>query len=57
MGSIEFEFMDARTFWANCSYGWHCLAEGCAAAGNHAQASYFEELATNADLMLYVLGA
>lgn len=57
MGTIEFEFMDARTFWSNCSYGWHNLADGARLAGRQDVAVYFEELAGNADLMLYVLGA
>lgn len=58
MASVEtMELTDARDYWAQCSYGWHHLAEGLEIAGNHAKALYFEELACNADLMLYVLGA
>lgn len=51
------EFTDARDYWANCSYGWHNLADGAKMAGRLDVAVYFEELATSADLMLYVLGA
>ena len=58
MASVEtMELTDARDYWAQCSYGWHNLAEGAEAAGRHDVAVYFEELACSADLMLFVLGA
>lgn len=58
MASLEtMELTDPRTYWKNCSYGWHNLAEGAAFAGNKRVALYFEELANSADLMLYILGA
>lgn len=51
------EFTDAQDYWANCSYGWHELADGAKIAGNIAAFIFFDELAQGADLMLYVLGA
>lgn len=58
MASIEtIEFTDPTTYWANCSYGWHNLADGAELAGNTAAFIFFDELAAGADLMLYVLGA
>lgn len=58
MASIEtMEFTDATTYWANCSYGWHELADGALLAGNPVAADFFTDLAASADLMLYALGA